>query len=276
MRFRRRTIFFLLMLSPVWLSGCNRSHARPAPPRRSPGKVSNLSTPVAKHPQRDSALATYRNLEYGVGFRYPRNFELQEEFEPGSTESLERLTGQQSGAIPVAAVLISNDAYPNTTFRGATLQFVVNPMVPPEECQSFAVPSHPDPRDSAGASTISGILFHWRQSGDFASPMNYSTRVYTAFFHSACYEFYLEVTDSVSMVPDPGEKPADTARILHHLEKIVSSLQIHPPAPAALPKPAPSVHDVDVDSLAHPNFHNMRASPGIFPASPKTEFFCRG
>jgi hypothetical protein len=244
MCFWRRPTSLLLILVPVWLSGCNRSDARSAVPRPSPVKGQTLTTPVRKHPQRDSALAVYRHPEYGVTFRYPRNFELQEEFEPGSTEPLERLTGQQPGALPVAAVLISSDAYPNTTFRGGTLQVVVNRVVQPETCQSFAAPGDPDPQDSTGTSTISGVLFHWRQSSHFVSPVNYSTRLYTAFFHSACYEFYLEVTDAASMDPDPAERPADTARILHHLEKILSSLEIYSRAPVTAPRilsPSPSL-----------------------------------
>jgi hypothetical protein len=131
--------------------------------------------------------------------------------------------------------LIPSDAYPNTTFRGGSLQLVVNPAVSSETCQSFAVRKNPAPRDSTGTSTIGGVLFYWWQSGDFANHMNYSTRVYTAYMSGACYEFYLEVTDSASTVPDPAEKPADSAKILRQLEKIIATLQLHPSAENATP-----------------------------------------
>jgi hypothetical protein len=253
----QRTISLLLILSAAWLSGCNTSHARSAPPRSSPAKAQAAPPPVAKHPPRDSALAVYHNPAYGVSFRYPRNFELQEKFEPGSKEPLERQTGQQPSSISVAAVLIPNDGYPNTTFRGGWLQLVVNPLVPSETCQSFAVPTNPDWRESTGTSTISGVLFHWWQSGEFANHMDYWTRVYSGFFDGACYEFYLEVTDSVSMVPDPAEKPADSPKILRQLEKIIATVQLHPSAVNASGKPLPVVHSFTVESIPHPHLQNV-------------------
>ena len=273
MLFWRRPLLILLFLNPAWLSGCNRSDARPPSPRPSSARGQTLTTPLGKRPPRDSVLSTYRNPEYGVSFRYPRNFELQEEFEPESTAPLEQRTGQQPGAIPVAAILISGDAYPNTTFRGGTLQVVVNPLVESEACQSLAVRGNPDPRDSTGTAMISGILFHWWQSANFADQMKYSTRLYTAFFHSACYEFYLEVTEAVSVVPDPAEKPADTTRILHHLEKIVSSLQIYAPMPVALATPhsavrsftARSILDAKLPSVVRVFWEQTGVAPGSLP-----------
>jgi hypothetical protein len=235
MLFSRRTIFLLLIAGAPCLSGCNTSHARSAPVCASAGRGQVLTSPVAKHAPRDSAFAVYNNPTYGVSFRYPRNFELQEAFEPSSMKPLEQLTGPQSDSIPVAAVVIPNDAFPNTAFRGGYLQFAVNPAVKPESCQSFVVPRDPDWRDSTGTFTISGSKFLWWQSRDVANHMDYYTRIYAGFFHGACYEFYLEVTDSISMVPDPAEKPADSQKILRQLDKIVSSLQLSPPAPVAHP-----------------------------------------
>jgi hypothetical protein len=238
MLFARRSIFFLLIASTPCLSGCDSSHARSAPVRGSAVKLQASTPSPTKHAPRDSPFTIYNNPAYGVSFRYPRNFELQETFEPDSTQPLEQLTGPQSDSIPVAAVVIPNDAFPNTTFGGGYLQFVVNPAVTPETCESFAVPSDPDWRDSTGSSTISGITLHWRQSRSVANHRDYYTRIYAGFFHGACYEFYLEVTDSISMAPDSAEKPADSPKILRQLDKIVSSLQLRQPAPAEqTPKP---------------------------------------
>jgi hypothetical protein len=231
MLFSRRIFLVLLITSPAWLSGCNTTRAHSA----SAVKAQTPTPPSAKHAPHDSSFSIYNNPAYGISFRYPRNFELQETFEPGATQPLEQLTGTQSDSIPVAAVVIPNDAFPNTTFGGGHLQFAVNPAVTPETCQSFAIPEDPDWRDSNGTSTISGINFHWRQSGDVADHMDYYTRIYAGFFHGACYEFYLEVTDTISMVPDPAERPADSPKILRQLDKIVSSLQLRPPTPVAHP-----------------------------------------
>src|SRR5258708_26810427 len=125
----RRLVFLLMLSSAVSLSGCSKSHRNPTPVRQSGAKSGTPMPPAPKHPARDAALSTYHHPDYGVSFRYPRNFELQEKFESGSTEPLARLTGHQRGSSPVAAVLIPSDAYPNTTFRGGSLQLVVNPAV---------------------------------------------------------------------------------------------------------------------------------------------------
>ena len=236
MLLRRRTISLLLILSATWLSGCGRTHAKSAPSQPTPAIAQAPAPPAAKHPPRDSAFSVYNNPAYGVSFRYPRNYSLDEEpdsEDPSILQAQQELAAQQPGSLLIATVTIPPDAYPNTTFRSGTLRLVINPMVTPETCQSFAIPGTPDPRDSTGASTISGIPFSWRQSGDFVNDLHDSTRVYTGFFHSACYEFYLEVTDSASIVPVPSEKPADATKIMRQLDKIVSSLQIRPPAPTA-------------------------------------------
>ena len=271
----RRPIFLLILSSAVWLSGCRSSQANPAPARQSPAKSQTPTAPPAKRPPRDSALSTYHNPDYGVSFRYPRNFKLQEQFDPWAMEPLQRLIGQQPGPILVAAVLIPNDAYPNTTFRGGYLQFVVNPVVESKTCQSFATPINPDTRDSTGTSAINGILIHWWQSGDFANHMDYSTRVYTTFFHGACYEFYLEVTDSVSMVPDPAEKPADSARILRQLEKIIATVQFQPFAEKASPKPLPIVHSFSVEAIPHPLLQNVVRVSWDISGAAENEVFLR-
>jgi hypothetical protein len=67
-------------------------------------------------------------------------------------ELLQRLIGQQPGPILVAAVLIPNDAYPNTTFRGAisssssirssspNVSFLATPIHPTRD--STGIPNH--------------------------------------------------------------------------------------------------------------------------------------
>jgi hypothetical protein len=233
-------LYLLTLALTLIFSGCHTTHAHPAPPKPAAAKAQPsappIPAPVSKHPSRDSEFTVYRNPEYGLSFRYPRNFDLREDFEEGALQPLEGLTGDQPGAIPVAAVEIPSDAFPNTTFRSGTLLLVVNPAVTPGTCRSFTVPPDSDERDSTGATTIAGVPFHWWQSADFANHLDYTTRVDAAFIHSACIEFYLEVTDSVSPEPDPAEKPADSLRILRQLEKIVASLQLHPPTPAPAAK----------------------------------------
>src|SRR5256714_3967280 len=76
---------------------------------------SHLAT---KRTRRELAISTYNNPGYGVSFRYPRNYTLEE----GSVQEhsyflkrQEELSIEQPGATLVATVLIPEDAYPNTT-----------------------------------------------------------------------------------------------------------------------------------------------------------------
>ncbi|HUC55045.1 MAG TPA: hypothetical protein VMR90_13415 [Candidatus Cybelea sp.] len=239
-----RSIPILLLLTTPWLSGCHTTPAQTAPaqPAAAAAQPPASPAPAFKRVRRDSAFSIYNNTAYGISFRYPRTYLLDDSSDSEDSsiaDAQQELAAQQPAAALVAVVSIPADANPNTTFRSGTLQFVVNPSVTPEVCQSLAVSATPDARDLTGTSTISGATFHWFQSGDVANHLDVYTRVYTSFVHDACYEFHLAVTDVIPLAPNPAEKPADSLKILHQLDKIVSSLQIRPvslpPAPAALP-----------------------------------------
>jgi hypothetical protein len=275
-------LYLLTLALTIIFSGCHTTHAHPAPPKPATAKAQPspppAPAPVSKHPSRDSEFTVYRNPDYGLSFRYPRNFDLREDFEEGALQPLEGLTGDQPGAIPVAAVEIPSDAFPNTTFRSGTLLLVVNPAVTPDTCRSFTVPPDSDQRDSTGATTVAGVPFHWWETIYFANHTDYSSRIYTAFLHSTCAEFFLQVTDSDSMVPDPAEKPADSSKILRQLEKIVTSLQLHTPAPPAeaegsSAKAPPIINSFTVESVPHPLLQNVvRVSWNISGAAPNEAF----
>jgi hypothetical protein len=178
----------------------------------------------------ESTLSSYNNPNYGVTFRYPRNYFLDDAFEPEDAPILEarqKLGAQQPGATLVATVTIPPDAYPNTTFVSGTLQLIVNPRVTRETCQSFAVPL--DEGYTFSSTSIQGIVFNWRQRGSAAMGTGYLDRDYAGFSKGTCYEFFLEVITGSNPDLDPGIKDADELKIMRQLEKIVLSLQIHNP-----------------------------------------------
>src|SRR5260370_6157379 len=124
-----------LVLGTIWLSGCDDSHARSAPARPSSASAQGTAPSAAKHPPRDSVLATYNNPTYGVSFRYPRNYLLEEEIEPDDSSTLstqQELEAEQPGSVLVASVVVPDDAYPNTTFVSGHLQFAANYSVSEE------------------------------------------------------------------------------------------------------------------------------------------------
>jgi hypothetical protein len=234
MLLRRRLIALLLIVSGVWHSGCHSTHAQAAPSPLLAAKPQAAPVAVAKHAPRGSAFSVYNNPAYGIFFRYPRNYSLDEALdseEPAVLEAQRELAAQQPAATLVALVAIPPDAYPNTTFRSGTLQFAVNSSITPEVCQSFAVPL--DGTYAFGSTSIQGVTFNWRQRGFAAMGTGTLERDYAGYSNGTCYEFLLETVTGSNPELDPGIKDADEAKIMHRLDKIVSSLQIHPELPAA-------------------------------------------
>src|SRR5260370_31254828 len=164
LHWRQCTISFLLVFCTTWFSGCRNGNAQSVPAQPSAAAAQGPRPTGAKHALHDSAFSTYNNPNYGVTFRYPRNYFLDDAFGPEDAPILEarqKLGAQQPGATLVATVTIPPDAYPNTTFVSGTLQLIVNPRVTRETCQSFAVPL--DEGYTYGSTSIQGVNFHWRQ-----------------------------------------------------------------------------------------------------------------
>ena len=229
----RRPIFLLILSSAVWLSGCRSSQANPPPARQAAAKSQTPSGPAPKRPPHDSAPSTYRNPGYGISFRYPRNYLLEEDFDSEDPSTLNAQQELEPGSILVATVTIPPDAYPNTTFRSGTLKLVVNPAVTPETCQSFAAPA--DEAYTSGSTSIQGIIFDWRERGWAAAGTGSDDRDYAGFSNGACYEFFLEIVTGSNPDADSRIKEADNPKIMRQLDKIVSSLQIHNPQASARP-----------------------------------------
>src|SRR5260370_41776582 len=85
----RGLVLAVLLESSVGLTGCPGEGTHPAaathpnaPSVASPNKTHDLAVrrgpPVTKSPPRESFLATYRNPEQGIAFRYPRYYALEE------------------------------------------------------------------------------------------------------------------------------------------------------------------------------------------------------
>jgi len=231
---KRRSIPFLLIVSAVWLSGCHSTRAQAAP-TQSPAAIAEAKpVPVAKHPARDSALSVYNNPTYGISFRYPRNYSLDEALDsedPSILQAQQELVAQQPAATLVALVAIPPDAHPNTTFRSGTLEFAVNAAVTPDVCQSLAVPL--DGTYAFGSTSIQGVNFNWRQRGFAAMGTGTLDRDYAGYSNGTCYEFFLEIVTGTNPDLDPGIKDADEIKIMRRLDKIVSSLQINSKAAPA-------------------------------------------
>lgn len=182
----------------------------------------------------DWSLATYRNPEYGISFRYPRDYVLEE---GGDMEEhsyfLKRQDELESGATLVATVLIPEDGYPNTTFELGSLQLVVNESVNRESCRAFvALGAGESGRSGIHTVTLSGTPFWWSEEGSTMADTQILERVYAGFSGERCYEVFAVVAAGEAAGAEGSPRPADTGKIPQQLEKILRSTQLQAPTVA--------------------------------------------
>jgi hypothetical protein len=248
------TLLVGVIAGAAGLAGCSSKAALPQ--RKAPEPTVAGSSVPSRSPERpakalarESAFSTYSNPEYGVAFRYPRNFALVEQKAPveqeasmeanDSVESAEsqanapeegsgarsqaELESEEPGAVLVASVVVPDDAYPNTTFAGGSLQLAVNRYLTAGSCRRNLVSRLGDSNGRSGSATIQGVEFAWADSDEGDASTEFLERDYAGFANGTCYELFLRV--GVGAADADGMRPPDEKKILGHMEKIVSSLQ---------------------------------------------------
>jgi|HubBroStandDraft_4_1064222.scaffolds.fasta_scaffold136412_2 hypothetical protein len=235
---RWHAILFLgLIASSVNSVGCSSKAA--SPERTAPGPAGPTLAPPSKQPERaakptsrESALARYSNPEYGVSFRYPRNFALEEadnlsENSPedaSGARTPEQLAQEEPGTLLLATIVVPDDAYPNTTFAGASLQLAVNRYLTAGSCRRELISRLGDSNGRNGAATVQGIEFAWADNDEGDASTEFFERDYAGFANGTCYEFFLRIGAGTTDDAD-ATRPPDEKKILAQMEKVLASLQ---------------------------------------------------
>jgi hypothetical protein len=235
--------YIMLGVSGIVAAGCSSRAASSKAENRSRNEVAGSAAgkletkPVAKPAPRESGWSTYSSPEYGVTFRYPRNYPLDEgplaTADTSGLRNQEELQSEQRGAVLVATIVVPDDSFPNTTFAGGSVQFAVSRYLPEGGCQDFPITRMGDAKGLSGTITIHGVPFTWadRDEGDVTT--EFLERDYAGFANDTCYEFFIRV--GVGAPGDTDElKPVNQKKILGQLEKIVASLQLQPKAVSVL------------------------------------------
>lgn len=235
---------------------------------------------ISKPAVRDAAFAMYSDPEYGVSFRYPRNFALidsgdedidsdrviswQQAKQAGAgVRTAEELNADDPGAALLATIVVPDDAYPNTSFAGGSVQFAVNRYQTAAGCRANLAARVGDAKGATGTVMAQGVSFAWVDTDAGDGNTEFSERDYAGFVNDACYEFFVRVgvkapapavaeavlqnvstgaaspdrTSSVTSEESVGSRRPDERKLLTHLEKIVSSLQVESTAASVLDKP---------------------------------------
>lgn len=274
------------VLAAIGCSGkaavARQENARALAASTPPTTVASLAkTPqhFAKPAPRDYAFASYSDPEYGVSFRYPRNFALfdssdgdadsdrdisweQAKQAGAGVRTAEEVNADDPGAALLATIVVPDDAYPNTSFAGASIQFAVNRYQTAASCRANLLARSGDAKGPSGTVSGEGIVFAWIDTDSGDGNTEFYERDYAGFANDACYEFFVRVgvapgaamsaVQNVSVgVPatDDGKSTITTEeseayrapnerKLLAHLEKIVTSLQVEPLAASVLDKPS--------------------------------------
>jgi|SRR5579871_5614563 len=245
-------------------------------PRTTVTTVAKTAEHVAKPAPRDPIFAKYSDPDYGVSFHYPRNLVLldsasddadsertlswQQAKEAGAgVRTADELEADNPGTALLATIVVPEDAYPNTSFAGGSLQFAINRYETAASCRANLVARLGDSKGSSGSVAGHGVVFAWidTESGD--ENTEFFERDYAGFASDRCYEFFVRVgvapgagmaavqTMSAGGTGDGGwtvndEGPAfyrapNEHKLIARLEKIVTSLEVEPVTASVLDQP---------------------------------------
>jgi hypothetical protein len=245
-----------------------------------------VSTPkVAQHfanpAPRDYALASYSDPEHGVSFRYPRNFALLESDDDGDSDRVisweqakqagagvrtaDELSSDDPGSTLLATIVVPDDAYPNTSFAGGSLQFSINRYQTASSCRANLLERLGDVKAPSGTVTAQGVSFAWIDIDTGDGNTEFAERDYAGFANGACYEFFMRIgvrspatvaptlqnvsaSNGVSDMAPPtnsnvtseesvGSRRPNDRKIVGNLEKIVASFQAESVPVSVLDKP---------------------------------------
>ena len=230
---RQLFMWLIVAVGSMELAGCGGEAARSAqtPRANANSRLASLAARYVRPSHQDATheafLSTYHNPEEGISFRYPRNYSLEDgDVQERSffLKKQEDLDNEQPGAALLATVLIPEDSYPNTTFEHGSLQLVINETGTEKGCLEAGVLTSGGnvPRTV----TVRGIVFRRSEQQSETAGTKVLERAYTGYSQATCYEFLLTVAAEETPDPDGFKKPADTAKIMKQLEKIVLSTHI--------------------------------------------------
>src|ERR1700744_2407504 len=183
-------------------------------PRATVAGLAKPSGHYVKAVPRDPAFAKYSDPSYGVTLRYPRNLVLLESSDGGAdgdrdsdraisweqakqagagVRTGEELAADDAGAVLLATIVVPDDAYPNTSFAGGSVQFAVNRYQTAGTCRSNLLARMGDDKTASGTVTAQGVGFSWIDTDAGDGSTEYYERDYAGFANVACYGFFVRV-----------------------------------------------------------------------------------
>lgn len=193
-------------------------------PVSAPEPVKKASKKKAK---KRSSTVTYSEPNYGVSFRYPKNYVLKTGDEPHldlAGLGPVRMNFVQPGGTNVVAIELPRDAYPGAEISSAYFSVNVNSNVTPEECSQFASAEPSNVEEGAvPAAKVKVGNMEFDEMEDTLQQAD--AKYYHVFQQGACYEFGL----GIGTGNDGSMEKVDASTYNHvfdKLEKILSTVKI--------------------------------------------------
>jgi hypothetical protein len=208
------------------LTQTRQSVVTPAPtPAATPAPVEKkVHKKIAK---KRPATVTYAEPNYGVSFRYPRNYILKAGDEPHldlAGLGPVRMNFIQPGGTTLVAIELPRDSYPGAEISSAFFSVNVNSNLTPEECSLFASSEPSDLEEGpvpAAKVKVGNIEFDEVEDTLLKADAKY----YHVFQQGSCYEFGLGMGTSTDGSME--KVPASTYNhVFDKLEKILSTVKI--------------------------------------------------
>lgn len=205
----------------------------PAPAPVVPDKPA-VKKPVKKAPKAKIPVATYRNADYGISFRYPKYDSLKQ----GDDAKVEwaglgpvPMNFSQPGGLTLSAVELPNGLYPGTDFGAAFFNASVGPKLTAEQCEQFAsldASASADKSSSPSKVKIGKTEFSEMETlaGDAKQA---DAKYYHVFQNGTCYEFTLGMQTASGNV-DEETTPVNRNQVFHKLEWILATVKLDAPA----------------------------------------------
>jgi len=224
-----------------------------------PATAAAAKKPAHKTSRQRTLLASnYTNPLYGVSFRYPKNYSLQE----GDKANLEwaalkpvQMNFVQPGGTTLTMVELPNRQYPGTDFAAAFFTLSVNTNLTAATCGQFASPdkghaeASPSPDGTAPAAPaptaepskvkLGAAEFTEVENSGGETAKDADAKYYHVFQNNTCYEFTLGLETAKDGTKD-GVKPVDRTEVFRKLNWMLSTVKIQPAGVPAVAAQAPS------------------------------------
>lgn len=230
----------LIATFTIGTNGCTKSkpvaQSNPSPAITQPVAMTPTPSPapvVAKQTKspRQHKLATFKNKEYAISFRYPTHYSMKEgeETDPAQTSvTSAAMNFTQPGGTTLSTIELPEKLYTGTDFASAFFTVNVNAKMTADECSQFAFPEKTElDNNSDGPSKVNVAGQDYDEMNDVVSDgtMQANARYYHIYQNNACYEFALGL-QTVGDETNKEMKPVNRDKVFDKLQWMLSTVKI--------------------------------------------------